>query len=848
MKRAWLGMAMMGGMLIPSLRAQTDQDAPGRGVARLSLLNGDVSVRRGDSGDWVAAAINAPVLAEDRIYSGAASRAEVQFDYFHRIRLSAETEVRLTELENRRYQMQVARGTATFAAIKGGNAQVEINTPGAAVRPAAYGDYRVSVEADGTATITVRSGEAEIFTPRGSQKLKSGHTMVVRGSATADSEFQLVAEIPNDAWDEFNQARDKELAKRSKVYQYVSRDIYGAEDLDGNGDWVYAAPYGYVWRPYVASGWAPYRYGRWSWVDWYGWSWVSYDPWGWAPFHYGRWFWNANAWCWYPGPIYSHHWWRPGLVAWFGWGGFGVGVGFGNWGWVPLAPFEAFHPWYGHGWYGGYRHGGVYNNVHIVNNINIYNNYRNARINGAVTGVQDLSRGAPGRMVRASEFERASLVQGGLPVAPVRESLRLSNREPGAGAVPRGTREDLNFYSRSQAAKVDRVPFEQQRQALSESTRQAAAGGGSRQGFAQETPAASGRSEAQRGWRTVEPAAPGRVGGASGGEAIGGLSRGTESRAAESRGAGEPARGSESQWTRFGEPRTRADSAEAGRSAASDPSRSFNSTRSGEAEGRSAGGWRTFGDPGRGATGSTAESRGSSGDSGWQRMGTWRSTGAGEGRTASPGSRSEGRTGDSGGLRGGWSTGGTGRSSEAAPSRGGGGRSEQAPTRSEGGSGRGRGTDSIDMSSGRMSGSWSTGGGFGTAPEARGGGEYTSPRVEGFGSGGRSSGGYSTGGGFGTGRSGGFGSGRVESYGGGGFGGSRGGGGFSAPSYGGSGGGFGSGRGGGGFSAPSHPGGSSSGGTFGSGRSGGGFSSGGRSGGGGYSGGRSAGGGGGRGR
>lgn len=818
MKRAWLGMAMMGGLLIPSLHAQTDQDAPGRGVARLSLLNGDVSVRRGDSGDWVAAAINAPVLAEDRIYSGAASRAEVQFDYFHRIRLSAETEVRLTELENRRYQMQVARGTATFAAIKGGNAQVEINTPGAAVRPAAYGAYRVTVDADGTATITVRSGEAEIFTPRGSQKLKSGHTMMVRGSAASDSEFQLVAEIPKDAWDEFNQARDKELAKRSKVYQYVSRDIYGAEDLDGNGDWVYAAPYGYVWRPYVAAGWAPYRYGRWSWVDWYGWSWVSYDPWGWAPFHYGRWFWNVNAWCWYPGPIYSRYWWRPGLVAWFGWGGFGVGVGFGNWGWVPLAPFEAFHPWYGRGWYGGYRHGGVYNNVHIVNNVNIYNNYRNARVNGAVTGVQDLSRGAPGRMVRASEFERASLVQGGLPVAPVRESLRLSNREPAASAVPRGTREDLNFYSRSHAARVDRVPFEQQRQALSEFTRQAAADGGSRQGFAQETPVASGRGETQRGWRTVEPAATGRVGGASGGEATGGLSRGTESRAAESRGASEATRGGESQWTRFGEPRTRAEAAESGRSAASDPSRSFNSTRSGSAESRTTGGWRTFGDPGRSAAGS-AESRGSSGDAGWQRMGTWRSTGAGEGRTASPGSRSEGRTGDSG--RGGWSTGGTGRSSEAAP-RGSGG----------------RGTDGIDMFSGRMSGAWSTGGGYGTAPEARGSGGYSSPRTEGSGSIGRSSGGFSTGGGFGTGRSGGFGSGRVESYGGG-FGGRGGGGGFTAPSHGGFGG-------GGGLSAPSHPGGS--GGSFGSGRSSGGFSSGGRSGGG-YSGGRSAGGGGsGRGR
>src|SRR5215469_14671837 len=33
------------------------QDQPGAPVARLSLMNGDVSVRRGDSGEWVAAAM-----------------------------------------------------------------------------------------------------------------------------------------------------------------------------------------------------------------------------------------------------------------------------------------------------------------------------------------------------------------------------------------------------------------------------------------------------------------------------------------------------------------------------------------------------------------------------------------------------------------------------------------------------------------------------------------------------------------------------------------------------------------------------------------------------------------------
>ena len=52
-------------------------DVPGRGVARISLLNGDVTVRRGDSGDAIAAAINAPVVAADHLLTGPMSRTEL---------------------------------------------------------------------------------------------------------------------------------------------------------------------------------------------------------------------------------------------------------------------------------------------------------------------------------------------------------------------------------------------------------------------------------------------------------------------------------------------------------------------------------------------------------------------------------------------------------------------------------------------------------------------------------------------------------------------------------------------------------------------------------------------------
>ena len=178
MKRATFLLLIAAGILLP-VRAQQpegveDDNTPGRAVARLALMNGDVSVRRGDSGDVVAGALNAPLLVEDSVLTGPGARAEVQFDFYHRLRLASDTEIRLPELEWGRFTIQVPRGLVTFSAIKGGDAQVEISTPAAAVRPASWGSYRVQVNPDGSAEITVRSGEAEIFTPRGTQRLRPG--------------------------------------------------------------------------------------------------------------------------------------------------------------------------------------------------------------------------------------------------------------------------------------------------------------------------------------------------------------------------------------------------------------------------------------------------------------------------------------------------------------------------------------------------------------------------------------------------------------------------------------------------------------------------------------------------
>ena len=463
------------GLLAPA-HAQ-DQGQSDRGVARVSVISGEVSIQRGDSGETSAAAVNAVLVAGDTVATGAGSRAEIQFDNANMARLASDSEVRLSELTPTRYQLQVARGTVMFSVVRDSRAQVEVSTPLVSVRPTGRGAYRISVFDDGRVEVTSRAGNAEIYTPRGVETVHQGSTMTVQGDPS-DPQFQVVHAIAQDDFDQWNASRDQNLS-RSRSYQYVSPEISGADDLDASGRWVDVPEYGRVWNPSVGAEWAPYRNGRWVWTDFYGWTWVDDEPWGWAPFHYGRWFWGAGyGWCWFPGPRYVHPYWSPALVAFFGFGGFHVGFGFGGggFGWVPLGPFEACHPWWGRGFYGGYRDRNVLvNNINISNNVNITNMYRNARVGNGVTAVNgaDFGAGRVHNMMRLSnnQLQQASLVKGQVPIAPTNASLRFSDRA--ATAIPRGNVSNGRFFSHNQPPQINRVPFAQQQRSLEQISRPA---------------------------------------------------------------------------------------------------------------------------------------------------------------------------------------------------------------------------------------------------------------------------------------------------------------------------------------------------------------------------------------
>jgi len=410
----WVLAAVLAAGAGAPVRAQ-DADDQQHSVARISVMDGQVSVKRGDA-DWVAGVINAPLLADDHISTGPNSRAEVEFDSANLLRLGGTAEIRIAALEADRLQIELSHGTLTYRVLRPSSTNAEVDTPNISVRPTKIGAYRISVTEAGQTELTVRAGDVEVFSPRGSQWVSAGQLMIARGS-TADPEFQVVAAPAADAWDAWSDSRDRVLTQ-SRSAQRVPQGVYGSEDLDNNGNWVYTPDYGNVWQPQVAPGWAPYQSGQWEWLDYYGWTWVSTDPWGWAPYHYGRWFNRAGfGWLWYPGVFGMPHYWSPALVGFFGFGGgvgFGVGFGFGN----------------------------------------IGNAYQNARVANGVTGlsVHDFQNGRGSNIVRptAAQFASAGMIRGAVPLAAGGAATRFSGRA--ASYVPRSGSHTTFVHSPQAAA------------------------------------------------------------------------------------------------------------------------------------------------------------------------------------------------------------------------------------------------------------------------------------------------------------------------------------------------------------------------------------------------------------
>ena len=433
-----------------------DANDPPTRVARISYLDGSVSLQPGGAGDWGSAARNRPMTVGDKIWTDKDSRAELQTGVVS-IHLGSMTALSFLNLDQSITQMRLAEGAINFRVkeIREGDTY-EVDTPNVVFTITQAGAFRIDVNENGDNTgITVIRGAGQVTASGKTYDLQPGQRAIFNGTDDVQSTI-LPQAPPQDGLDKWS--NDRDLGEQNSVSQrYVPQDMPGTQDLDNNGTWSQDGDNGPVWYPSeVSPDWAPYSNGYWSYVGPWGWTWVDYAPWGFAPFHYGRWGYIGNRWGWYPGPRFGACIYGPAFVGFLGGGvGFGFGVGFGV-GWFPLGFGEPFHPWY----HAGFRYSERINvrntfirNVNVVHSTNNFN-YSYAHNTHAVTatsrsgftGGQAVNRGA-------AHINEASLrgaqVTNNAGVSPSRQSAFGAANARGNVSRPPSSVENRSVMART---------------------------------------------------------------------------------------------------------------------------------------------------------------------------------------------------------------------------------------------------------------------------------------------------------------------------------------------------------------------------------------------------------------
>jgi hypothetical protein len=418
-------------------------------LSRVSLIEGELLLQRGDDEEWTAASVNLPLRPHDRLWAADGARSEVQFDDGAAVRIAENTNVDLLGLERGWTHLQLTLGVASITTPAARRedrqtASFEIDTPQASLQVSPASRVRIDVAEDGSTVITVQDGEATINRNEGPLVVSTRQRVAIEGGDAP--RYLLEAAEADDDWDRWGDRRAAQLAKANSREQLGADVTMGASELDAYGQWDQVPTYGRVWVPRVDPGWVPYQAGRWIWREPWGWTWVSYEPWGWLPYHYGRWIVVSFGWVWVPGPSLGI--WAPGCVRFI----YGP-----DWiAWVPLGPGEIYY----------------YYPPLVSININLIN----YRTRGAVIvkSRRDFVGGADSRVrfVPPKDPIRAGRVAAGPPpVVPTRDSLHpIAKRTVRADQLPPRTIQRPVVYSRPAAPAP--APFDRRVKELRKSITQ----------------------------------------------------------------------------------------------------------------------------------------------------------------------------------------------------------------------------------------------------------------------------------------------------------------------------------------------------------------------------------------
>ncbi len=484
--RACIALCLAVALALPVI-AQNPYRDPSARVARLNYIQGSVSLQPGGEDDWVWASTNRPLTISDSVWTGSGSRAELHIGSTA-IRVAPRTSFSFLNLDDNSVQIELNAGTMNVRVrnmYRGDS--FEVDTPNIAFTLLRRGDYRITVDPDGSfTTVTVRSGEGQVDGGGQAFLVDAGSQVQVTGT---DYISYDVYDLPDrDSFDRWANLRDVRES-RSLSARYVSPEMTGYDDLDRYGTWRTDSNLGPIWMPTrVSSDWAPYRNGHWAWVDPWGWTWVDDAQFGFVTSHYGRWThidngYGQGTWAWVPPqkaqttyqrPVYS-----PALVTF-------VSVSTrdprysNDVTWVPLAPGEVYVP--------SFRASPNY--VQQVNQTNtavqqqvitaaVSNPQQvapsaNQKVAGAVTAVSKTAFASAQPVAAAAvkvdqQAVATAPAAAAAPVAPVKASIVTASAPPTKAAAP-APAPPAEVVSRQVVAKVAPPPppvkFEKKQQAL----------------------------------------------------------------------------------------------------------------------------------------------------------------------------------------------------------------------------------------------------------------------------------------------------------------------------------------------------------------------------------------------
>src|SRR5690242_6232113 len=162
-----------------------DYDVKDR-VVRISLITGEVNLKRKGNQDWEPARLNYPLIEGDTIATDKESRMEIQIDARNFVRVAPGSVLRIVTLRDEGIALSVVEGTAIVRLVRFDRSReyFEVDAPRTTMAAEKPGVYRIDVPQDGRVRLTVRDGgSARIYSDTSGFTLRDGRSaeLVVYG-------------------------------------------------------------------------------------------------------------------------------------------------------------------------------------------------------------------------------------------------------------------------------------------------------------------------------------------------------------------------------------------------------------------------------------------------------------------------------------------------------------------------------------------------------------------------------------------------------------------------------------------------------------------------------------------